>query len=158
MSFEFFQIPVTGGDAAEALNRSLRGGRITSVRREFVAAGENSFWAFCVDRVEAPGQAGARGSGGSSTRERVDYKEVLPPEEFAVFSRLRELRKTLAEKEAVPAYSVFTNEQLAQIVREKPGSLAALGKVPGVGEAKVKKYGEAVLEQLASQPKASEDA
>lgn len=54
MSYEFYQIPVNGGgEAAEALNRSLRGGRIAGVRKEFVANGENSFWAFCVERVEA---------------------------------------------------------------------------------------------------------
>jgi hypothetical protein len=38
----------------------------------------------------------------------VDYKEVLKPEEFEVFSRLREWRKGVAEKEGVPVYTVLT--------------------------------------------------
>lgn len=153
MSYEFYQIPVNGGgEAAEALNRSLRGGRIAAVRKEFVANGENSFWAFCVERVEATSGHASRSANSGGSRAKIDYKEVLSEEDFAVFSRLREVRKALAEKEAVPAYSVFTNEQLAQIVRDAPASAAALAKVPGIGEAKVKKYGEAVLESLSAKP------
>jgi hypothetical protein len=41
----------------------------------------------------------------------VDYREVLKPEEFEVFSRLREWRKAVAEKEGIPVYAVLTNGQ-----------------------------------------------
>lgn len=45
MPCEFIQIPANGqGSAKEELNRLLRGGRIASVRKEFVANGEDSFW------------------------------------------------------------------------------------------------------------------
>jgi hypothetical protein len=48
MPFEFIQIPANGqGSAKEELNKLLRGGRIASVRKEFVPNGEDSFWAFC---------------------------------------------------------------------------------------------------------------
>ena len=44
MPFEFIQIPANGqGSAKEELNRLLRGGRIASVRKEFVENGEDSF-------------------------------------------------------------------------------------------------------------------
>jgi len=47
MPFEFIQIPANGqGAAKEALNVLLRSGRIASVRKEFVANAEDSFWAF----------------------------------------------------------------------------------------------------------------
>lgn len=53
MPFEFFQIPVSGRpDAVSALNRRLQSGRIASVRKEFVANGEESFWAFCVEYLD----------------------------------------------------------------------------------------------------------
>jgi len=49
MPFEFIQIPANGrGGAKEELNKLLRGGRIASVRKEFVPNGEDSFWAFCI--------------------------------------------------------------------------------------------------------------
>ncbi|MGC9451979.1 MAG: HRDC domain-containing protein [Oceanipulchritudo sp.] len=146
MAYEFFQIPVSGqGGAKDDLNRVLRGGRIASVRKEFVAAGEQSFWAFCVEVLDGPA-TGAAGKG--SRAEKVDYKQVLSEADFAVFSKLRLLRKELAEKEAIPAYSVFTNEQLAEIAKTRPDSLNGIGKIPGVGEARVEKYGAAVLEAL----------
>ena len=43
---------------------------------------------------------------------------MLKPEEFEVFSRLREWRKAAAEKEGVPVYTVLTNEQLAAFEAE----------------------------------------
>ena len=73
---------------------------------------------------------------------------MLSPEEFTVFSRLREVRKELAEKAAVPPYAVFTNEQLAAIVRQRVTTAAALEKIGGVGPARVEKFGAAVLAVL----------
>jgi hypothetical protein len=88
MPFEFIQIPANGqGSAKEELNKLLRGGRIASVRKEFVANGEDSFWAFCIEFLDgALGGDKSRGSG-----PKVDYKEVLNAEDFAVFAKLRDL-------------------------------------------------------------------
>ena len=54
----------------------------------------------------APGQTAANANLSGS---RVDYKTVLSPDEFVIFSRLRELRKELAELQSVPIYALFTN-------------------------------------------------
>jgi superfamily II DNA helicase RecQ len=93
------------------------------------------------------------GSGASSSRqkerEKVDYREVLSPEEFAVFARLREVRKEIAQSEAVPVYTIFTNEQLAQMVQTKAKTRTALEAIAGVGDARIEKYGARVLEVLA---------
>ena len=148
MAYSFFQIPAHGrSEASEALNKLLAGGRIASVRKEFVATGEQSFWAFCVEHLDRPVPAPMNPRSGSKAP-KVDYKEVLSEADFEVFSKLRDVRKALAEKEAVPAYAVFTNEQLAAIVRAKPDTATALGKIEGVGAARVGKYGAAVLEVL----------
>ena len=141
MPFEFIQIPANGqGSAKEELNRLLRGGRIASVRKEFVPNGEDSFCAFCIEFLD-----GVSGADKGRSGPKVDYKEVLSEADFAVFSKLRDLRKVLSEKEAIPAYSIFTNEQLAAMVTEKVDSEAALGKIPGVGASRVEKYGAAFL-------------
>lgn len=53
MGFEFIQISANGqGRAKEELNILLRAGRVPSVRTEFVANGEDSFWAFCIEIVD----------------------------------------------------------------------------------------------------------
>jgi superfamily II DNA helicase RecQ len=58
----------------------------------------------------------------------------------------------VAEKEGVPVYTVLTNEQLAQMVQKKVSSKAGLKEIEGVGEARVEKYGEAVLRVLVFNP------
>ena len=51
MRFDFFTIPVIGGeDAADALNRLVGSVRVLSVNRQFVADGANSCWAVCDPR------------------------------------------------------------------------------------------------------------
>ena len=65
-----------------------------------------------------------------------------------MFVRLRNLRKEIAEKDSVPSYSIFNNEQLAAMVTGKVDSLASMQTIAGVGEARVSKYGEAFLNEL----------
>ena len=77
---------------------------------------------------------------------------MLKPEEFEVFSRLRDRRKAAAENEGVQVYVVLTNEQLAQMVQKKVNSKAGLKEIEGVGDARVEKYGESLLALLAAPP------
>ena len=149
MQLKLFVVPVKNLAAAEGeMNTFLRGHRVLAVKKEFVPDGENSFWTFCVEHLDVA--VGALPLAGRPPK--VDYKEVLKPEEFQVFSRLREWRKGVAEQEGVPVYVVFSNEQLAQMVRQRAGSQAQLKQIEGVGDARVEKYGAAVLERLVFNP------
>ncbi len=74
----------------------------------------------------------------------------LPPADVAVFEKLREWRAATAKEQGVPAYVVFHDTTLREIAARKPASLAELGGVGGVGENKLAKYGEQVLEVLAA--------
>ena len=122
------------------LNSFLSRHRIVTIERRFVDCGLDSFWALCVDYLHGEPTAGAsHGAPGRADR-KVDYKEVLNPEQFEIFAKLRDLRKQLAEQEAVPVYAVFTNEQLAEMVRQNVRDLSGLRKIPGIGEAKVGKF------------------
>lgn len=146
MRVDFFIIPVQAPDEATAdLNRLLSSARILTVDRQFVADGASSFWAVSVTSLptsrDRPAAQGAK-------KPAIDYREVLSPEDFALYARLRDLRKQLAQTEGVPPYAVFTNEQLAAIVQARAGSLTALGRIEGVGEARVKKYGQPVVALL----------
>ena len=84
----------------------------------------------------------------SNTRQKIDYMEVLPKEEFALFSRLREFRKREAAKEKVPPYVIFTDEQLAAIVKKNPSEAEEIGAINGIGQSKIEKYGNTVIEIL----------
>lgn len=74
----------------------------------------------------------------------------MPEAEFAVFSTLRELRKKIAEQEGVPVYTVFTNEQLSEMVKNRVCSISSMKKIPGVGEKKITAYSPVFLEKLKS--------
>jgi DNA helicase-2/ATP-dependent DNA helicase PcrA len=65
----------------------------------------------------------------------------------AVFEGLKELRRHLAAGR--PAYVVFADAVLAAIARELPADRAALGRIKGVGPAKLDQYGDAVLALVA---------
>src|SRR5437870_1589459 len=124
MALRFFTIPVRQASQAEAeLNGFLSSQRVLAVDRQFVNVGENSFWALCVDYL--PSSSGVSGEA-SGKKGRIDYREELSPQAFAVFARLRDLRKQIAQAEAVPVYTIFTNDQLAQMVRRRATTKADL--------------------------------
>lgn len=66
----------------------------------------------------------------------------------ALFQRLRAVRKRLADAESVPAYIVFSDAVLRGMSARVPKTLDELLEVPGVGPAKLARYGEAFLEEL----------
>lgn len=137
-------LPASGSEQTEEnLNVFLRTHRIVSVRTEFVT-GETPAWCVLVEFVQQS-ESLAKSSG------KIDYMKVLTPEEFAVFSKLRDLRKELASKDGVPPFVVFTDEQLSLIVKQKPENLGKLTAIQGIGQSKAEKYGEAVFKILKDQ-------
>jgi superfamily II DNA helicase RecQ len=151
MPFRFFTVPVRSIAEAEAEHNPFLGShKVLAVDRQWVDQGANSFWAVCVHYLVEGGTASSPKL--LNGRSRVDYKEILAPAEFEVFPRLRGLRKEIATREAIPIYTVFTNEQLARFVQLRCRTRADLGRVDGVGEARVEKYAEKLLEFLTTLP------
>jgi DNA helicase-2/ATP-dependent DNA helicase PcrA len=81
----------------------------------------------------------------SSPAPRKLAAEDAPPG----FDALREWRLERAKADEVPAYVVFHNATLVEIAERKPRTLAELASVPGVGPAKLERYGEDLLAALA---------
>src|SRR6516165_9727052 len=120
MAYRIFVVPIRDEGAATAeLNKFLRSHRVLSVDRRWVDQGSESFWSFCVDYLELGGGGSPPPGKNGPVRGKVDNREVLSPEDFAVFARLRQVHKEVAQVEAVPVYTVFTNEQLAQMVQAR---------------------------------------
>jgi ATP-dependent DNA helicase RecQ len=72
----------------------------------------------------------------------------LPAQAAPVFERLRAWRSERAKEQGVPAYVVFTDATLREIATTLPSSLAGLGTVSGIGETKLARYGQQVLDVL----------
>lgn len=142
MQFKLFVIPATGdAEAEEDLNRFLRSHRAISVQKELVHNNQATCWCFCVEYLLNSSPEDSKAGG----RARVDYKQLLSVDDFAMFVRLREVRKELAGKEAVPVYAVCTNEQLAEMAKSHAAAMSDMKKIDGFGDAKAEKYGEAFL-------------
>ena len=72
----------------------------------------------------------------------------LPDEAMPIFERLRAWRAATAKEQGVPAYVIFHDATLREIATALPTTLTELGRVNGVGENKLAKYGTQVLETL----------
>jgi len=66
----------------------------------------------------------------------------------AMFHKLSGLRRELASEQNVPPYMVFHDKTLWSIVEKMPVDLTALGRISGVGKAKLEKYGTTFLSAL----------
>jgi superfamily II DNA helicase RecQ len=135
---------LAGEEESREFNKFLAMNRVLLVERHFVADGPRSDWAICMSYLDRSGRAASE----PGQAKRVDYREVLSEADFAVFAKLRTLRKSTADQEGLPAYALFTNEQLAAMVQQRVTKLKTLEEIPGIGEARVKKYGSAFLEVL----------
>lgn len=59
----------------------------------------------------------------------------------ALFARLRDIRKKMAEAQQVPPYIIFSDKTLHEMCRRFPATLSDMRKISGVGDAKLERYG-----------------
>ncbi|WTO35708.1 DNA helicase RecQ [Streptomyces achromogenes] len=98
-----------------------------------------------ASRTRSAGGSGASGAGKAKAA-AAELPEALLP----AFEALRAWRAEQAREQGVPAYVIFHDATLREIVTRWPGSVRELGTVNGVGEKKLATYGEGVLQALAS--------
>ncbi|MBB5046264.1 ATP-dependent DNA helicase RecQ [Rhodopseudomonas rhenobacensis] len=80
---------------------------------------------------------------------RAQASTALPDVDQTLFQALREKRTELARMQSVPPYVIFHDKTLIEMAAARPGSRSQLAKVPGVGEAKLDRYGAAFLAVIA---------
>lgn len=73
----------------------------------------------------------------------------LPDEDAALFMALRERRMEIARTQNLPPYVIFHDKTLIELAGARPRSRSEMARVPGVGEAKLDRYGPAFLEVIA---------
>jgi ATP-dependent DNA helicase RecQ len=79
---------------------------------------------------------------------RRETRDALPAADHALFEKLRARRLELAKAQQVPPYVIFHDRTLADMAARRPRSVAELAATPGVGDAKLARYGEAFLEVI----------
>lgn len=98
-------------------------------------------------RREAERAARSVRSSGSSKSKAATAE--LAPADQELFEKLRAWRAGEAREQGVPAYIVFGDATLRAVATQRPTSLAQAGGITGIGEAKLQKYGEALLAVVA---------
>jgi ATP-dependent DNA helicase RecQ len=85
-----------------------------------------------------------------SSRSRGGSKPAveMPAELAPVFERLRAWRAATAKEQGVPAYVIFHDATLREIATRAPADRAALGTISGIGEGKLARYGDQVIDVL----------
>ncbi len=86
---------------------------------------------------------------GGSRRQKKDSADLAGGiTDPVLYSRLRALRKTLADKASMPAFTIFTDKTLQAMAALQPRTLRDFSKLPGVGSHKLEKYGIVFLKEI----------
>jgi ATP-dependent DNA helicase RecQ len=80
--------------------------------------------------------------------EKVSSKPKRELIKDALFEKLRQLRKELADERDIPAFVVFSDATLSDMAQKKPINKAQMLAVSGVGELKFNQYGESFIEAV----------
>ena len=97
----------------------------------------------------ALGSAGSLRSRQPKSGGRIGESRPLSEEDEALFQDLRQLRKSIADRQSVPAYIVFNDTTLCDMAVKRPTTPRELLETSGVGPQKLERYGEAFLELIA---------
>ena len=143
MQIKVFNIPVTYGESefTDELNAFLRSRRVITMDSELVKSGGVAYWSFKIGYLDGP-------SPERDKQSRIDYREVLDAETYKRFSVLRDIRNKIAREESIPAYVVFSDEELAELSKISPLTMPAMKSVKGIGEKKVERYGQFFLDKV----------
>lgn len=147
----------TFGIGTELAEAEWRGVVRQLLAQGFLAVNSDGFGTLVITESSAAVLAGTRKvnlrrepvrTSTRSTRKARTAAADLPDTAKPIFEALREWRAAQAKEQGVPAYVIFHDATLRELATRNPSSLEELGTVTGVGEAKLAKYGEGVLEVL----------
>jgi len=93
------------------------------------------------ETATAPGKKAARKAAATASLGEDTADQTL-------FQALRARRSALAKAQAVPAYVILPDRSLLDMARRKPTTLAEMGGMHGVGEVKLKRFGDDFLEVI----------
>ena len=148
MAFEIFNIEIPNGrEELERLNRFIETHRVVSTQHQVVMRDNIPYVCFCLEYTTDQGRTNQLDKQQPS-EERKDVWMTLTPEERTIFSQLRELRNAIATQEHVKSFVVFTNDQLAEMVKRRVTTLEAMKEIPDIGKSRLEKYCPRVLELL----------
>ncbi|WP_324678011.1 DNA helicase RecQ [Hymenobacter sp. GOD-10R] len=94
-----------------------------------------------TEKAEKPTRASKKASAAAQASKPVDATTAL-------FDKLRQLRKRIADEQNVPPYVIFTDTTLQEMAAERPISRVAMLAISGVGMKKFENYGDVFIKEI----------
>ena len=135
MQVKIFSVPAFGSAGVEEeLNKFLRSHRILQVERHFCAE-NGGYWAVFVEYVLGDPIAEVPLA---YRKEKKDFTADMTDEEKQRFEQFKEIRKRVAIEKSMPAYLVFTNEELSILARLTDLSNLSTSQTKGIAPSRLK--------------------
>ncbi len=122
----------------EIIEKEIGNKNILNYKVELINIENEFFWTFFIEYKNLDG---------IDEIKLLNNKKLTEAEEV-LLSKLKEWRRTEAKEKGIPSYVVAKNEHLFEIIKNKPKTLKELKNINGIGDKKVKDYGEKILEIL----------
>ncbi len=142
MQIKLFTIPINSiEDYNEELNKFLGTHKIVEIEKHLLQTANTYSWCFYISYIKNNYTDEQKKSKG-----RIDYMKTLDSVSFAKFSKLRDIRKKIAIENAVSAYIVFTDAELAEMTKLPEITIQKIKRIKGIGDKKAEKYGNKLIE------------
>lgn len=122
----------------ETLNKFCLNKKIKNYRAEFFVFEGCPYWTLFLEYDMAV------------EHQNPDVTADLNEEEKVIFEKLKMWRRQKAEDEGIPVYIIANNNELKDLLKQRPKSLEDLKNVRGFGVKKIEKYGKDILEILSA--------
>jgi len=109
---------------------------VCSINDHFFVKDDVPYLALVVCYRAVPVAPAAKTEKPARTRDE-SWRDLLTESDWPLFKTLRGWRSEQSKKDGVPPYVICNNHQLAEVVKARPATLAALGQIDGFGEAKL---------------------
>jgi ATP-dependent DNA helicase RecQ len=84
--------------------------------------------------------------------DKKNQKNAVKPQDMPLWEGLKTQRLVLAQQYGVPPYVIFHDATLQAMLRQRPTTLADMGKLSGVGQLKLQRYGKVFVEEIKRHP------
>ena len=142
MQIKLFTVPVgLVNDHNEEINLFLRANKVVEFEKKFIENDKGAFWCFYISYIPV-------NAVDKEHKEKIDYMKVLDQNAFKIFSKLRDMRKKIANDEGVAPFVVFSDAEIADIAKLPEITLKTLQGIKGIGQKKIEKYGDLILQAI----------
>lgn len=153
MLIKIFTLPFSarqGGFDDEAVRGFMSDKEIVSIRDHFFSENGAHYWSIMLCYKPAPALSGSIKPISKTKPKKDDYRHLLTDESMPLFNYLREWRNERAKQMGKPPYIICNNKELAQIASMRPTQLNQLAAIEGIGQTKIKEFGNEILKMVAS--------